>query len=255
MGIDWPSLQRMIDVDAPGVPGTQRVNVLDTGTPPDCDDERPALLFLHGWASNWQVFLLTIAAFMETHRVVSLDLPGSARPSCRTARSPSRTTRARSTRSATRWASSGWWRSGNSMGGFIGAELALSSGTRVDRLVLISAAGPLDGGAGARAAVGRGAPRGAGMPLAARFDGPVVHRPRLRRAAMQLVIRYPERLSVPLPRSWCSARASPASSRGSRRCWTTPTATGCGRSRSPCSWCGGATTCWCRSPTRTATPS
>ena len=30
---------------------------------------------------------------------------------------------------------------GNSMGGFIGAELALSFGTRVDRLVLVSAAG------------------------------------------------------------------------------------------------------------------
>ncbi len=33
---------------------------------------------------------------------------------------------------------------GNSMGGFIGAELALSFGTRVDRLVLVSAAGPVD---------------------------------------------------------------------------------------------------------------
>ena len=30
---------------------------------------------------------------------------------------------------------------GNSMGGFIGAELALSFDTRVDRLVLVSAAG------------------------------------------------------------------------------------------------------------------
>ena len=64
MGVDWPSLQRTLDVDG------QRVNVLDTG------GERPALLFLHGWSSNWQVFLLNIAAFMNTHRVISLDLPG-----------------------------------------------------------------------------------------------------------------------------------------------------------------------------------
>ena len=38
----------------------------------------------------------------------------------------------------------------------------------------------------------------AGTPAASRFESSVVHRPRLRRAAMQWVIRYPERLSVPL---------------------------------------------------------
>src|SRR5918992_502668 len=63
MGVDWPSLQRTIEVDG------QRVNVLDTG------GDGPALLFLHGWSSNWQIFLLNIAAFMDTHRVLSLDLP------------------------------------------------------------------------------------------------------------------------------------------------------------------------------------
>src|SRR3954447_20212555 len=64
MRVAWPSLQRTLDI------GGQRVNVLDTG------GDRPALLFLHGWSSNWQIFLLNIAAFMDTHRVISLDLPG-----------------------------------------------------------------------------------------------------------------------------------------------------------------------------------
>ena len=64
MDVDWPALQRTLDLDG------QRVNVLDTG------GAGPVLLFLHGWSSNWQIFLLNIAAFMDTHRVVSLDLPG-----------------------------------------------------------------------------------------------------------------------------------------------------------------------------------
>src|SRR5215210_7873305 len=64
MGVDWPSLQRTLAIDG------QRINVLDTG------GTGSALLFLHGWSSNWQIFVLNIAAFMETHRVVSFVLPG-----------------------------------------------------------------------------------------------------------------------------------------------------------------------------------
>src|SRR5919106_1988839 len=64
MRVDWPALQRTLELDG------RRVNVLDTG------GGGPALLFLHGWSSNWQIFLLNIAAFMDTHRVLSLDLPG-----------------------------------------------------------------------------------------------------------------------------------------------------------------------------------
>jgi pimeloyl-ACP methyl ester carboxylesterase len=38
----------------------------------------------------------------------------------------------------------------------------------------------------------------AGFPAARPFESMVVHRPRLRRAVLQSVLRYPERLSVPL---------------------------------------------------------
>jgi pimeloyl-ACP methyl ester carboxylesterase len=87
---------------------------------------------------------------------------------------------------------------GNSMGGFIGAELAISSGTRVDRLVLVSAAG-LSTEELPRVPVLTAARLvAAGLPLAQRFESAVVHRARLRRAAMQFVVRYPEKLSVPL---------------------------------------------------------
>src|SRR5215210_4313792 len=120
LGVDWPSLQRTLEIDG------QRVNVLDTG------GAGPALLFLHGWSSNWQIFVLNIAAFMDTHRVVSLDLPGfgaSEQPEGEIsirgyAKLVDGVCDALDVERVTVV--------GNSMGGFIGAELALSFGTRVD---------------------------------------------------------------------------------------------------------------------------
>jgi pimeloyl-ACP methyl ester carboxylesterase len=87
---------------------------------------------------------------------------------------------------------------GNSMGGFVGAELAISQPTRVSKLVLVSAAGlsteyhreqPLLVGARLWTLVT--------ARTGARADA-VVRRRRLRRLMLQGVVRYPERLSVPL---------------------------------------------------------
>jgi pimeloyl-ACP methyl ester carboxylesterase len=186
MAVDWPSLQRTLDI------GGQRVNVLDTG------GGRPTLLFLHGWSSNWQIFLLNIAAFMDTHRVISLDLPGfgaSEMPEGEIsiqgyARLVDEVCDALGVERVTVV--------GNSMGGFIGAELAISSGTRVDRLVLVSAAGLSTEELPRAPLVAAARLVAAGLPVAQRFESAVVHRPRLRRAAMQFVVRYPEKLSVPL---------------------------------------------------------
>jgi pimeloyl-ACP methyl ester carboxylesterase len=186
MDVDWPSLQRTLEI------GGQRVNVLDTG------GSGPALLFLHGWSSSWQIFLLNIAAFMGTHRVLSLDLPGFGAsqlpPEPLSIQGYARTVDAVCDALDVERVSV----VGNSMGGFIGAELALSFGTRVDRLVLVSAAGlsteHLPRGLSLTAA----RVVAAGMPFTTSFQSPVVRRPRLRRAAMQWVLRYPERLSLPL---------------------------------------------------------
>jgi pimeloyl-ACP methyl ester carboxylesterase len=87
---------------------------------------------------------------------------------------------------------------GNSMGGFIGAEVALSFRTRVDRLVLVSAAGLSTEDIARTPIIALARVVGAGLPHALRFEDYVVRRPRLRRAAMQSVVRYPEKLSVPL---------------------------------------------------------
>jgi pimeloyl-ACP methyl ester carboxylesterase len=184
--VDWRSFQRPLELDG------RRVNVLDTG------GSGPPLLFLHGWSSNWQIFLLNIAAFMGTHRCVALDLPGFGA----------------SDMPAGSISIQGYARAvdaicedlgvesvsivGNSMGGFIGAEVALSFHTRVERLVLVSAAGLSTEHLAQTPAVVLARLMIAGLPFTQPLQAQVVRRPRLRRAAMQWAVRYPERLSVPL---------------------------------------------------------
>jgi pimeloyl-ACP methyl ester carboxylesterase len=87
---------------------------------------------------------------------------------------------------------------GSSMGGFIGAELALSFDTRVERLVLVSAAGLSTEEIARRPSLALARVVAAAVPYTRGAQSAVVRRPRLRRAAMQWVVRYPERLSGPL---------------------------------------------------------
>jgi pimeloyl-ACP methyl ester carboxylesterase len=186
IGIDWPSMTRQLTVDG------RRVGVVDTG------GDGPPLLFVHGLGGIWQNWLLNIPAFMDAHRCLAVDLPGfglSEKPDGeisipRLAQTVDRVCDELGVEEPVVV--------GNSMGGFVGAELAVSFPTRVSKLVLVAAAGlsteylarePLL--AGARAF----------MVLTARTGlrgSPVVKRRRLRRIALQPVVRYPERLSLPL---------------------------------------------------------
>lgn len=185
MQIDWPAMTRRIDVDG------RSVGVIDSG------GDGPPLLFLHGLGGIWQNWLLNIPAFMGTHRCVAVDLPGfglSEKPDECSIPGFARTV----DRVCAQLGIEEPVVIGNSMGGFVGAELAVRFPTRVSKLVLVAAAGlsteylarePLL--AGARAF----------MVLTARAGlrgGGVVKRPRLRRIALQVVVRYPEKLSVPL---------------------------------------------------------
>jgi pimeloyl-ACP methyl ester carboxylesterase len=186
MSIDWPAMARRVSVDG------RAVNVIDAG------GDGPPLLFVHGLGGTWQNWLLNMPAFMDSHRVVALDLPGFGE----------------SEMPAGELSIHGMARVvdevcrqlgidcpvvvGNSMGGFVAAELAISFPTRVRRLVLVSAAGvsteylqrePLLALARLWA--------GGTTRLGAQVDA-VVRRSRLRRVFFQLVVRYPERLSIPL---------------------------------------------------------
>jgi len=185
LDVDWPAHQHWVTVD--GVPA----NVIELG-------EGPPLLFVHGLSGRWQNWLENMPHFARSHRVVAVDLPGfGASPMPREAISiPAYARFLEAVCDALAIDAAAVV--GNSMGGYVAAELAIVSPRRVERLMLVSAAGITaeylhrDGvmtGARIVAAVAtRAAARHAWL---ARRSG-------LRRLALQFVVRHPERLSVPL---------------------------------------------------------
>ena len=197
MDIDWPSLTRWVEVDG------RQVCVIDSG------GDGPPLLWVHGLGGIWQNWLLNIPAFMGTHRCVALDLPGFGQSELPAGEISIRGFAKTVDRVCEMLGIDEPVVVGNSMGGFTGAELAVSFPTRVSKLVLVAAAGlsteylarePLL--AGARIF----------MALTARTGlrgSPVVKRRRLRRLALQPVVRYPERLSIPLATELVSGANAP----------------------------------------------
>ena len=145
MGIDWPSLTRRVEVDG------RAVSVVDTG------GDGPPLLWVHGLGGIWQNWLLNIPAFMDTHRVRGDRPPGLRRVRCARGRDLDRRAGADRGPALRLLEIDEPVVIGNSMGGFVGAELAVSFPTRVSKLVLVAAGGPVDRAPAARAAAGRGA--------------------------------------------------------------------------------------------------
>jgi pimeloyl-ACP methyl ester carboxylesterase len=94
---------------------------------------------------------------------------------------------------------------GNSMGGFVSAELAIKFETRVTRLVLVSAAGLSTKYVGVPShvwrrrwvvAFARAVNAYARIPDARAET--LLRRPRLRRGILDVIVRYPQRLPAPL---------------------------------------------------------
>lgn len=128
LDVDWSRHLRALEVDG------RRVNVLDAG-------RGDAIVFLHGHSACWQCWLEQIPDFMATHRVIAPDLPGFGH----------------SEMPAGGVSIQGYAQAlddllgqlgvdaacvvGNSMGGFVATELALTSPQRVERLGLVAAAG------------------------------------------------------------------------------------------------------------------
>ena len=184
--VDWTAMQRTVEV------GGRAVNVLDTG------GDGPVLLWIHGLSANWQSWLLNIPQFMGSYRCVALDLPGFGL-SHMPAEDISITGYA-ATVDAVCDALGIEVVSviGNSMGGFVGAELALAFPTRVERLVLVSAAGLSQENVRREPVLAVGRLLATGAAHTATYQDTLARRPRLRRLALAGVVRYPERLSVAL---------------------------------------------------------
>jgi pimeloyl-ACP methyl ester carboxylesterase len=195
--IDWREHQRWIVVD--GTP----VNTIVLGPErPGAMDAKP-LVFVHGLSGSWPNWLEQLPVFARDHRVVAIDLPGFGY----------------SPMPAQKLSIAGYARIlgglldrlgidaaavvGNSMGGFVAAELAIAFPQRVERLVLVSAAG-----------ISTHRPRGSarGVPVlrsierivmasgawAATKSDTVARRARLRELTLNVVARHPDRLSPAL---------------------------------------------------------
>ena len=184
--VDWTAMQRTVEV------GDRAVNVLDTG------GDGPVLLWIHGLSANWQSWLLNIPQFMGSYRCVALDLPGFGL-SDMPAQDISITGYAATVDAVCDVLGIDVVSViGNSMGGFVGAELALAFPTRVERLVLVSAAGVSQENVRREPVLAVGRLLAAGAAHTAAYRDTLARRPRLRRLALAGVVRDPERLSVAL---------------------------------------------------------
>ena len=190
LDVDWREHQRWLTVAG------SAINTIELG-------DGPPLLFIHGLSGSWPNWLEQLPVFASERRVIAVDLPGfghSPMPSGDIS-------------------ISGYARLldglmdqlgldaagvvGNSMGGFIAAELAIAFPQRVERLVLVSAAGisthrDLEQRRALPAL--KRAERilaASGAWFATRSDAVAKH-PRLRGAALSVVVRHPGRLPAAL---------------------------------------------------------
>jgi pimeloyl-ACP methyl ester carboxylesterase len=189
LDVDWREHQRWVDV------GGNEINVIEMG-------EGDPIVFIHGLSGSWQNWLEQLPVFARTNRVIAFDLPGFGQ----------------SPMPAEKISIAGYGRLvdqlldvldvpravvvGNSMGGFIGAELAIQFPERVERLVLVSAAGLTvehQRNEHALAVLKHLEARLAawGGWVGSRADN-LARRPRYRRALMSIVAAHPDRLSPAL---------------------------------------------------------
>jgi pimeloyl-ACP methyl ester carboxylesterase len=192
MDINWREHQRWLRV------GGRAVNVIELG-------EGPPLLFLHGHSGRWANWLENIPQLARTRRVVALDLPGFG-ASEMPADGVSIVNYARLLDEACGLLDiEAAAVVGNSMGGFVAAELAIQVPARVERLGLVSAAGLATTYMGLsneffrRRSVGmfaRAINAYARIPDARAQT--LVRRRRLRRRVLEVVVAHPERLPAPI---------------------------------------------------------
>jgi pimeloyl-ACP methyl ester carboxylesterase len=166
----------------------RELNVLDRGS-------GPPVLLLHGLACCWQSWTCNLDALLASHRVVAPDLPGFGASAMPSGHISIRGYAECVEELCSRLDLGPVAVVGHSMGGFVGAELALNHPERVDRLVLVSPAALWSETRRARplAAFSRST-EVAGAFFASRWEI-AARRPRLRRLVLAPLIERPGELS------------------------------------------------------------
>ena len=186
-GIDWLAHMHTAEID--GTP----VNYVDIGS-----GEREPIVFVHGLGGQWQNWLENIPRAARERRVVALDLPGFGR---------SPMPRERITISGYGQVVDALCEQlglgrvdvvGNSMGGYIAAEVAIQFPQRVDQLLLVSAAGITSADLAHAPVLTVGRVMSAIVTWGAARHRHIAARPRSRHTVLQLVARHPSLLKADL---------------------------------------------------------
>jgi pimeloyl-ACP methyl ester carboxylesterase len=185
--IDWLAHMHRLEIDG------SEVNYVDIGA-----GEREPIVFVHGLGGQWQNWLENLPRAAQERRVIALDLPGFGL-------SPMRRDQI---------TISGYGRVvdalcerlglgvvdivGNSMGGYIGAEVAIQFPRRVDQLILVSPAGITSADLHEQPIMTIGRIATAIATWGTARHRQMASRPRSRHMALQLVARHPSLLKADL---------------------------------------------------------
>ena len=181
--LDWPAHSRQVEIE--GTP----VNYVDIGS-----GDREPIIFVHGLGGQWQNWLENVSRAAQERRVIAVDLPGfglSPMPA-------HEITISRYGRYVEALADKlGLGKVdlvGNSMGGYISAEVAIQFPARVDQLLLVSAAGITSAELAHRPMLTLGRIAAAVATYGAAQHRQMAARPKSRHMALQLVARHPSLL-------------------------------------------------------------
>ena len=186
--VDWREHLRELEI------GGRRVNYVDLGS----GEDQPPVVFVHGLGGAWQNWLENMPRTAQERRVLAPDLPGFGRSEL-----PSEKV---SVSGYGRWVDEFCERLGlgevvlvgNSMGGFVTAEVAIQSPERVERLALVAAAGITITNLRRRPVQTWGRIAAAVASYGAANSRAAVTRPMLRHLALGFVMRHPTRLGADL---------------------------------------------------------
>ena len=184
--IDWAAHLHRIDID-----GTS-VNYVDIG---EQSNERP-MVFVHGLSGQWQNWLENIPRFAQARRVVAMDLPGHGMTEMPQEKISIELYGDFVAELCRRLDLAPAVLIGNSMGGFVTAEVAIRAPEVVERLMLLSAAGVSQIDLAKRPVLAAG--KAAGFLATANVAQKrwIARRPVLRHWIMSLIVRHPSRIKA-----------------------------------------------------------
>lgn len=187
--IDWPAHLHRVQIAG------REINYADLGDPGG--RHRP-ILFIHGLSGQWQNWLENIPRFATGRRVIAVDLPGFGCSEMPADKISIELYGRIVAELCDRLELSPAVVVGNSMGGFVAAELAISRPECVERLMLIASAGvsQMDVAKQPVLAIGKAAGLLATSNVAQLKL--VARRPKVRHWVLSLVARYPGRIKADL---------------------------------------------------------